>query len=110
MSIRVAFVVGLLFGLLLMFTTGSVLAFDPKGGQASAKIDKHPGAGQNQALREQFKGEESALRVRFEAEKLALHKRFEEERRALHERFKTEKERLHSRFEQEKRALHARTK
>ena len=110
MSIRVAFVVGLLFGLLLMLTTGSVLAFDPKGGQASAKVDKDSKIEQRQAQREQFKGEESALRARFEAEKMALHKRFEEERRALQERFKTEKERLHSRFEQERRALHARVK
>ena len=110
MRIRVAFVVGLLLGLLFVFMTGSVLAFDPKGGQASAKIDKHPKTEQREAQREQFKGEEKALRARFEAEKQALMKRFEEERRALQERFKTEKERLHSRFEQERRALHARAK
>lgn len=105
MRIRLAFVGGLVVGLLLVFMTGSVLAFDPKS-QASAKIEKQPKQGQH----EQLRAEEKALRERFEAEKLALMKRFEEERKALQERFKTEKEWLHSRFEQERRALHARVK
>ncbi len=49
MRIRLAFVGGLVVGLLLVFMTGSVLAFDPKVGQASAKIDKYPNVEQRRA-------------------------------------------------------------
>jgi gas vesicle protein len=103
MRIRAAFVIGLMFGLMVLLGADSALAFDPKS-QGSARIDKQA----RQAQHEQLRAEEKALRERFEQEKLALMRRFEEEKKALMERFKEEKERLHARFEAERRALHAR--
>ena len=107
-GLRAMFVASLMVSLL--FVRSSVLAVDPKGSQATGKIDKQHRVEERQQQREQFKAGEKALRERFEAEKQALLKRFEEERKALHERFATEKQRLHSRFEEEKRTLHARFK
>ena len=118
-GLRAMFVASLMVSLL--FVRSSVLAVDPKGSQATGKIDKQHRVEERQQQREQFKAGEKALHERFEAEKQALLKRFEEERKALHERFKaeekalherfaTEKQRLHSRFEEKKRALHARSK